>query len=1438
MLRMMRNYNTYFLERSFVIVLVFMLFLSPSVILFSETNTSAIVVGLNDCEEPYHDTDTVITTLNNNVVTEGSRSSRNTIPFVDVVVKPNPIIFKSAGKIWINFTFEEYNGYNLIVTSNSFQFFTVQNERINSSWSALFSNIQVPAGANATWAYNYNVRSDLLLSLKQQGVYKLFLNASFKGKDSANNEYEINVRVPVFLELTVAVIVERSIYMSLISKLHRYYEDVNTKIKVEFIERNGTWSSPVALRNYIITLWQIYNMSGAILIGYFPLPMWEIIHDQNNIEKCPIPIFYEDLDGSFGDIDTNGYYDRHYWGLNDGPEIWVSFIMPPIRGQTIPSTHLDPQGLGVGGGLTGHYYEDNSLTVYNGSRIDPVIDFDWEDESLYNNIYPDNFSIRWTGEIKIDKNDTYRFFTEAKGGVKLWIDDMVVIDHAFDYTDYMYQNMGGKYLTKGWHKIKVEYNENGKGPDEYGMLRLSWSSTMLNIEPFKAFFDKTHLYHTNKLGQPDNALLFMDYCYGMMCKMKEPIKDRLLDPIYAEHTIVGGCQNNTNASEYMELLKTGYEIVSVWSHAGSDYHWIKPQDDPNAVSSAPFWKIRKRPAGVLTFIWGCHAGDVMAGGNFERALSKNLVANYAFNTGYGLAAVGCTRSYGTTFRETYFALQNESYLGLGYFYFKDYCYNKTLVIKTVANMGKDKWIDDEILMGDPFITLNHRTTDLKLTIENNKKWINYTNVNLKITCTNSQKDTNEMSFRILDGSWTSWEPYSPSKFWQLTSGTGGKSLEVRMRNSFGYSYNNAYDVIGIDTEPPKIVSLTINDGSLVTKNMTIKVELDAVDDLSGPHWISFSLDGQSWSNLIKYSPVVFFNLTGENGLKTVYVKVLDGACNQGKYVVKQIRLETTEIYTMAKITGTPGENDWYVSPISIEMSFEQECSIYDSIFYRVNGAGWVEYSTPIELDESGYYAIEYYGSDIYGFKESINNCTLKLDLNSPTDLVVEIENGRTITNSTEISLKITAIDDLSGCWLLRVSEDNKNWCEWLNYTTFVKYTYSPENFEGYRTIYVQVKDRAGNIINNPGKDDIYFDCVHPTIVYATPVNSETNVGIESNIIIEFSEEIQFESINEHNIYMIDSERCFIHGTYTCTLDNRSGNFILVFTPDSALEYYTQYTLIIEPNLMDLAGNLLIEREIYNFTTLGLAPGPVQEFKVRSGENEVYVTWKPPIDSGSGQVLGYKIYRGENSSVLEYICEDSGNDLKYIDGQIGLGNTYFYSVSAYNFIGDGPLCEYESVYVPEKSTLPVFDEKDDEQEKMKNDLFENTDQDKELENIKTDTPIDQNFKDDNGAPNLLSWLLGIVVIVIILVIILCILLRPKNMRYIESTMNREDQDHRPELIPDQITNLATVPVQYNQTFELNNNQHQNGVGEGSADHENEVDEPFLTDYQRWCKARKI
>jgi MYXO-CTERM domain-containing protein len=122
------------------------------------------------------------------------------------------------------------------------------------------------------------------------------------------------------------------------------------------------------------------------------------------------------------------------------------------------------------GGLTGQYFDDLGFAGPLLTRLDPVIDFDWAAESPDPAMGADTFSVRWTGEVKIDFDETYTFSTQSDDGVRLLIDGSPVIDHFDAHSPAVDQ--GSLPLTAGWHQVLLEYFEEGGG----AQLSLSWSS--------------------------------------------------------------------------------------------------------------------------------------------------------------------------------------------------------------------------------------------------------------------------------------------------------------------------------------------------------------------------------------------------------------------------------------------------------------------------------------------------------------------------------------------------------------------------------------------------------------------------------------------------------------------------------------------------------------------------------------------------------------------------------------------------------------------------------------------------------------------------------------------------------------------------------------------------------------------------------------------------
>ncbi|HID10310.1 MAG TPA: fibronectin type III domain-containing protein [Candidatus Latescibacteria bacterium] len=108
--------------------------------------------------------------------------------------------------------------------------------------------------------------------------------------------------------------------------------------------------------------------------------------------------------------------------------------------------------------------------------------------------------------------------------------------------------------------------------------------------------------------------------------------------------------------------------------------------------------------------------------------------------------------------------------------------------------------------------------------------------------------------------------------------------------------------------------------------------------------------------------------------------------------------------------------------------------------------------------------------------------SIVLDTQGPTGSVV-INGDAQYTNSTSVSLSISASDNLSGVSRMKISNDGVNWTE-CNYSTSKNWTLS--GGDGLRTVYVKFRDGAENW-GPTCSDDIVLDTTDPEVsIYWPP----------------------------------------------------------------------------------------------------------------------------------------------------------------------------------------------------------------------------------------------------------------------------------------------------------------------------------------------------------------
>jgi subtilisin family serine protease len=111
------------------------------------------------------------------------------------------------------------------------------------------------------------------------------------------------------------------------------------------------------------------------------------------------------------------------------------------------------------------------------------------------------------------------------------------------------------------------------------------------------------------------------------------------------------------------------------------------------------------------------------------------------------------------------------------------------------------------------------------------------------------------------------------------------------------------------------------------------------------------------------------------------------------------------------------------------------------------------------------------------FAGGSTNASTLLDVDAPSAPSVVVEDGATYTNSTQVTLGLSANDAHSGVGQMRVRAAGEAWGEWTNYATSLSFTLS--GAEGTKTVEAQFVDRAGNV-SSTASDSIVLDSTPPS----------------------------------------------------------------------------------------------------------------------------------------------------------------------------------------------------------------------------------------------------------------------------------------------------------------------------------------------------------------------
>jgi len=172
------------------------------------------------------------------------------------------------------------------------------------------------------------------------------------------------------------------------------------------------------------------------------------------------------------------------------------------------ASFVDTAAVGGGAGLLGQYFANHpSANPFTGSpallQTNATINFNWGTTGPSPAVGATNFTVRWTGLIQPQFNETYNFYTTADDGVRLYLNGQLVINNWVDETSAITSSNSITLAAQQFYNIELDYYQKTNNAS----IALSWSSpsTPLAIVPSTQLYPYTNPPPTIALVSPTNG---------------------------------------------------------------------------------------------------------------------------------------------------------------------------------------------------------------------------------------------------------------------------------------------------------------------------------------------------------------------------------------------------------------------------------------------------------------------------------------------------------------------------------------------------------------------------------------------------------------------------------------------------------------------------------------------------------------------------------------------------------------------------------------------------------------------------------------------------------------------------------------------------------------------------------------------------------------------
>lgn len=122
----------------------------------------------------------------------------------------------------------------------------------------------------------------------------------------------------------------------------------------------------------------------------------------------------------------------------------------------------------------------------------------------------------------------------------------------------------------------------------------------------------------------------------------------------------------------------------------------------------------------------------------------------------------------------------------------------------------------------------------------------------------------------------------------------------------------------------------------------------------------------------------------QEGSHTINYWSADNAGNQEQESNITIKIDKTAPTTSHSLSGTVGNNNWYISDVVVTLSYSDTVSGIYSVKYRVDNGVWQDYTPSFTISSEGTHTIEYYATDNASNIETTKSSSFKIDKTAPS----------------------------------------------------------------------------------------------------------------------------------------------------------------------------------------------------------------------------------------------------------------------------------------------------------------------------------------------------------------------------------------------------------------------------------------------------------------------